>query len=138
LRALYLELSCCDNSICHNNFVNNTQQARSSFDSTDARDDGYPSGGNYWSDYVARYPNASEIDASGMGNTPYVIDTNNTDNYPLIVPHAVIPEFPSIQATMFSMLLTLLAVILYKKKGMKTHTRKASKTLRKRLEDKNL
>jgi hypothetical protein len=32
----------------------------------------------------------------------------------------VIPEFPSIQATMFFMLLTLLTVIIYKKKGVKT------------------
>ncbi|MGE5187861.1 MAG: NosD domain-containing protein, partial [Betaproteobacteria bacterium] len=28
--------------------------------------------GNYWSDYHARYPNASEIDNSGIWDTPYV------------------------------------------------------------------
>jgi hypothetical protein len=32
-------------------------------------DDGYPSGGNFWSDYVGRYPNTSEIDDSGIGDT---------------------------------------------------------------------
>jgi hypothetical protein len=47
-------------------------------------DDGYPSGGNYWSDYQTTYPNASEIDSSGIWNTPYVIDANNTDHYPLM------------------------------------------------------
>jgi parallel beta-helix repeat protein len=40
--------------------------------------------GNYWSDYLKEYPNASEIGTSGIGDTPYVIDANNTDYYPLI------------------------------------------------------
>jgi len=40
--------------------------------------------GNYWNNYQIRYPDASEIDNSGIGNTPYVIDENNTDYYPLI------------------------------------------------------
>jgi hypothetical protein len=44
-------------------------------------DNGYV--GNYWSDYQSKYPNASEVDASGIGNTPYVIDTDNMDRYPL-------------------------------------------------------
>jgi len=47
-------------------------------------DEGYPSGGNYWSDYEYRYPNAEELDGSGMWNTSYVIDENNQDNYPLM------------------------------------------------------
>jgi len=40
--------------------------------------------GNYWSDYHSKYPNASEVDGSGIGDTPYVIDANNTDHYPLM------------------------------------------------------
>jgi hypothetical protein len=51
-----------------------------STDSTDSTDSArYPSGGNYWSDY-------KETDANhdGIGDTPYVIDANNTDNYPLM------------------------------------------------------
>jgi parallel beta-helix repeat protein len=39
--------------------------------------------GNYWSDYLSKYPDASEVDSSGIENTPYVIDANNTDYYPL-------------------------------------------------------
>jgi nitrous oxidase accessory protein NosD len=39
--------------------------------------------GNYWSDYSAKYPNATEIGGSGIGDTPYVINGNNQDNYPL-------------------------------------------------------
>jgi len=42
-------------------------------------DDGYPSGGNYWSDYAG-----VDADGDGIGDTPYVIDENNTDRYPLI------------------------------------------------------
>jgi parallel beta-helix repeat protein len=45
-------------------------------------DNGYV--GNYWSDYQSKYPNASEVDASGIGDTPYVIDTDNVDRYPLL------------------------------------------------------
>ena len=29
--------------------------------------------GNYWSDYITRYPNASETDHLGIGDTPYLI-----------------------------------------------------------------
>jgi parallel beta-helix repeat protein len=43
--------------------------------------------GNYWSDYLTRYPNATEVDSSGIGNIPYVIDDNNIDHYPLMQPY---------------------------------------------------
>jgi len=39
--------------------------------------------GNYWSDYRSKYPDATEIDNSGIGNASYVIDENNKDRYPL-------------------------------------------------------
>lgn len=40
--------------------------------------------GNYWSDYSIKYPDAKEINGTGIANTPYVINERNTDNYPLI------------------------------------------------------
>ncbi len=40
--------------------------------------------GNFWGDYQSRYPNASEIGSTGVGNTPYFIATNNIDHYPLL------------------------------------------------------
>jgi parallel beta-helix repeat protein len=39
--------------------------------------------GNYWSDYQDKYPYASRINSSGIWNTPYVLDVNNTDYFPL-------------------------------------------------------
>lgn len=50
--------------------------------------------GNYWGDYSTRYPNASGIGESGIGDTPYFIDSNNIDNYPLMEPY-VVPHSPS-------------------------------------------
>jgi len=79
-----------NNRIFHNNFVANTRQAFSKF--TNAWDDGYPSGGNYWSDYEETYPDAEEIDNSGIWNIPYWIDENNQDNYPLIEPWTPLPR----------------------------------------------
>jgi hypothetical protein len=49
-------------------------------------DNGYLSGGNYWSDYRTRYPGAVENDSSAIWNASYVIDANNTDKYPLMGP----------------------------------------------------
>jgi parallel beta-helix repeat protein len=38
--------------------------------------------GNYWNDYKEKYPDAEEIDGTGIGDTPYSID-GDKDNYPL-------------------------------------------------------
>jgi parallel beta-helix repeat protein len=84
------------NLFFHNNFVNNTYQAA---DITPAWpygasicvwDDGYPSGGNYWSDYVGGdlnygpYQNVTGSD--GIGDIPYTISfcVNSRDNYPFM------------------------------------------------------
>jgi len=79
--------SSSNNTIYHNNFIDNTKQVyilKSGYGNL--WDAGYPSGGNYWSDYEERYPNATEIDDSGIWDTPYFIDENNQDNYPLVNP----------------------------------------------------
>jgi hypothetical protein len=56
-------------------------------------DDGYPSGGNYWSDYTARYGNASAIGSSGIWDMKYVLqsDYNSAlvDRYPFVNPYPV-------------------------------------------------
>ena len=76
------------NFIIHNNFLNNTVQticATSNF-----WDDGYPSGGNFWSDYTGEDlfsgPYQNETGSDGIGDTAYVIGENNVDRYPLMGP----------------------------------------------------
>lgn len=48
----------------------------------------YPVGGNYWSDYagvdVKSGSNQDQADSDQIGDTPYVIDANNQDTYPLM------------------------------------------------------
>ncbi len=104
--------SSSNNIIYQNNFINNTQSQVISSNSTNVWNNG--SVGNYWSDYLTKYPNATEKD--GVWNTPYAIDSNNTDNYPLTVPIVVIPEFPSFLILPPFLIATLLAVIIYKKR----------------------
>jgi len=94
-----------NNTIYHNNFVDNTQHVYDSSKeppwfspSINTWDDGYPSGGNYWSDYEKIYPNATEIDDSRIWDTPYLIDENNQDNYPLMEPWSLTPPSP-VEAT---------------------------------------
>jgi parallel beta-helix repeat protein len=47
--------------------------------------------GNYWSDYTSRYPNASEVGNTGVGDTPFYINENNIDHFPLTKP-IVLPD----------------------------------------------
>jgi parallel beta-helix repeat protein len=118
--GIYLFLS-NKNDIYHNNFVGNSFQASVGSTSVgNAWDNGYPSGGNFWSDYTGTdlysgaYQNVTGSD--GIGDTPYVIDANNTDNYPLMTPITIVPELadPLILATF--MLTTLLAIAINKKR----------------------
>jgi len=80
---------CSDNKIFHNNFVNNTGQV-DSYDSMNIWDDGYPSGGNYWSDYNGTDlycgPFQNKTGSDGVGDAPYTIDLYNLDGFPLVKP----------------------------------------------------
>ena len=95
-------LGASNNYIYHNNFINNIQQVCVDVAGcSNFWDDGYPSGGNYWSDYhgVDLYsgPYQNETGSDGIGDTPYVIDENNVDHYPLMNPWT--PKPPVITAT---------------------------------------
>jgi len=69
-----------NNTIYHNNFIGNTQQAYIITPSlANLWDNGYPSGGNHWSDYTG-----PDSDLDGIVDFPYVIDSDNQDRYPLV------------------------------------------------------
>jgi parallel beta-helix repeat protein len=76
-------LSSSNNTVYHNNFVNNTVQTDFFGGSLNVLDNGYPLGGNYWSDYNGTDNNQDGI-GDGIGDIPYVINENNTDHYPLM------------------------------------------------------
>ena len=83
-----IELSYSSNiRIFHNDFINQTQHASTQF-SIAVWDNGYPSGGNYWSDYtgtdVYSGPNQNQLGSDGIGDTPYNCSENNQDRYPLM------------------------------------------------------
>jgi len=84
-----------NNTLYHNNFVNNSRQVYDeSWDnpeipsSVNVWDDGYPSGGNYRSDYVSldlhSGSNQDETGSDGIGDTGYEVDADNKDCYPLM------------------------------------------------------
>ena len=78
--------SSSNNVIFCNNFINNTKQVQS-YSSTSTWDKGYPSGGNYWSDYAGvdfySGPYQNVTGGDGIGDKPYVIDEDKQDRYPL-------------------------------------------------------
>lgn len=88
-----------NNRVYHNNFINNTEHV---FRGLPGRppatlppntwDNNYPSGGNYWSNYTGvdlhSGSNQDETGSDSIGDTPYVIDENNVDNYPLMAPYS--------------------------------------------------
>jgi hypothetical protein len=133
------------NVIYHNNFIVNTKSVVDSglgvypqVVSLNSWDNGYPSGGNYWSDYHTKASNAQEIDSSGIGNTPYIVNSNNSDNYPLLklfinkptvgnatpspspttlTPSPSIPEFPSLAIPLLlSLMMAAAGLLVHHKK----------------------
>jgi len=96
--------SSSNNHVYHNNIINNKFQAYDSTNNENQWDDGYPFGGNYWSDFdepsEGAYDDFKGTDQNvtgsdgivdngtigGGGKNPYIIDSNSQDNYPLISP----------------------------------------------------
>ncbi|UCE39134.1 MAG: right-handed parallel beta-helix repeat-containing protein [Thermoplasmata archaeon] len=102
--GIYLNDS-SNNSIYHNNIINNAIQAYDGTNNANRWDEGYPSGGNYWSDFDESSEGAyDEYNGEGQnilgsdgivdngtigggGKNPYIIDSDSQDNYPLIEPN---------------------------------------------------
>ncbi|MCL4429359.1 MAG: right-handed parallel beta-helix repeat-containing protein [Chloroflexi bacterium] len=112
-----------NNLIYNNTILSNTDEALVGEGSGNRWDNGKI--GNYWSDYSTKYPNATEIDNSGIGNTPYTIDINNIDRYPIIVPAETLGPTPSIPELSFFAILLLLLLILASIAVLKVNSGKA-------------
>jgi nitrous oxidase accessory protein len=92
--GIYIDINTNDNLFYHNNIIGNTMSQVYLYDTlntVNAWDNGYPSGGNYWSDYAGAdsysglYQNITGSD--GIVDTPRFIipitSRNNNDSYPL-------------------------------------------------------
>ena len=81
-------------------------------------DDGYPSGGNYWSDYadIDQYcgPYQNETGPDGIWDHPYEIDENNIDHYPIV------PEVSTWTSTLLILIMLTVAIAIYKRRLLKT------------------
>jgi len=96
----------------HNSFYNNSRQILSQYlsginqpwgpqgFSTNKWDN--DSEGNFWSDY-----NGTDSDGNGIGDSPYIIDSNNQDRFPLMN-----PPTPSIWTTPQATIIAITATIL--------------------------
>jgi len=96
-------IAASDNRFYYNNLINNTQNviihAPNFPGYANFWDNGYPSGGNYWSNYTGtdNYsgPYQDQLGSDGIGDTPYVIDKYNRDRYPLMKPLSLPPpDYP--------------------------------------------
>lgn len=102
--AIYMHFAVSNNFVTENNIVFGADIRISGTETFD---------GNFWSDYPLKYPNATEVDSSGVWNTPYFFaDSSNfenrefQDNHPSVNPITIpkysttLPTVQSIQETM--------------------------------------
>jgi hypothetical protein len=112
-------------TLTHNSFVDNDVHFSGCFckgyNTTEAVhtwDDGEE--GNFWSDY-----NGTDTDGDGVGDTPYVIDVQNQDRYPLIQGVAALPTATPeilVEAIIAAIALPIIiatAVMTYRKRNKK-------------------
>jgi parallel beta-helix repeat protein len=82
-KAVYICCGASQNAIYNNSFINNKRNVDFTILNINYfYKNGY---GNYWDDYVEKYPNANQ--KNGIWNTPYDIpETNTKDEFPLVNP----------------------------------------------------
>jgi parallel beta-helix repeat protein len=98
-----------NNTFYHNNLIDNEEQVEhlGSPPPLNTWDNG--SEGNYWSDYTG-----VDNDGDEIGDTPYVIDPGNQDNYPIV------PEFPTWTPMLIILSVVTVAMAIYKRRLLKT------------------
>jgi nitrous oxidase accessory protein NosD len=99
-----------NNTIYYNDFTNNLQSAVGETiiftpGCTNVWDNG--TRGNYWSDY-----NGADNNGDGIGGTPYVIDANNIDHYPLISPYETLLPEPKPEPFQTALVVATVAVVV--------------------------
>lgn len=121
-----------NNTFCHNNFINNSLFgscqisnpwiAAYSVGENNIWDNG--SIGNYWNDFKQRFPNASEVFGKGLWNTPYFINEENIDQYPLVAPYGTVidtlPILPCLLVVISAVAIAGVAIYLKKSKKRKS------------------
>ncbi|MDH5450534.1 MAG: right-handed parallel beta-helix repeat-containing protein [Candidatus Bathyarchaeota archaeon] len=85
-----------NNRIYHNNFIDTFWNII--IDSGNIWDNGYPSGGNYWSDYYGTDlhwgPHQNLTGSDGIGDESHPIGSGDQDNYPLMNPWMIVDTIP--------------------------------------------
>jgi parallel beta-helix repeat protein len=87
--GIQLEADASNNTAYHNNFINNTKHALV-YSVNNTWDNGYPSGGNYWSGRnfrdICNGPDQNIPGSDGIQDFLYIIDEYNFDRYPFVSP----------------------------------------------------
>jgi parallel beta-helix repeat protein len=121
-----------DNLFYQNNFINNTNQVWLFGFTSNIWDDGYSMGGNFWSNYGCtddkRGSEQNQAGNDGICDLPFIIDSNNSDHYPLTTPWSTQSlNNPSISLILYVIagivILTTCIIILYL---IKTRIKKSS------------
>jgi parallel beta-helix repeat protein len=109
-----------------NNFINNANQTLVDPESKSGGSFGWSTIkwnnkrlGNFWSDYKGADANKDNI-----GDTPYIIDENNQDNYPLITPYVTSPSEPEQESFPTPLIITALAIVAIAGMGLLTYFKK--------------
>ncbi|MCW4008672.1 MAG: right-handed parallel beta-helix repeat-containing protein [Candidatus Bathyarchaeota archaeon] len=114
--AIYMHFAVSNNFVVENNIIFGAHLAISGIETFER---------NYWRDYLQRYPNASEVDSSGVWDTPHSIADSTgfenrvfQDNHPLVNPVSIpnfaltLPTITSPQQFSITLFLLVASVII--------------------------